>query len=225
MMPVCPVARKSASTPRREARARSPARCISCRARNRCRPSAAACRSACGRWRSGCRPAASRTSISRRPWRSATGSVRDVAKPGVHAADDVEPRFEGLEQGRDPVRAMMPPLLATPMTIARAPAAAPGPGRAGAGLVTLAPGRRTRRRTARPVPQAEGRLGEAGLGRVSQEQEIGRGEVEHSGAHGEGVAGDDAQPQKATSTARPRVRGCTGTVPMKPAIGRATCCS
>ena len=46
-----------------------------------------------------------RTSMSRRPSRSAAAlSSGERAEPPVHAGDEVEARFEALEQARDPVR-------------------------------------------------------------------------------------------------------------------------
>ena len=121
------------------------------------------------------------------------------------------------------VSAMNPPELATPMTSDWAPR-----DRASAGDELRQASRHRRpgeRKLAdatacRPVAKTESGLRVARLRRVPQKQEVGRRKIEHSGAHGQGrVHGDYAQPQKATSTARPRVRGCTGTVPMKPGLG------
>ena len=125
MIPVWPVARKSASTPRCcEARARSRARCISCRARSRCRRSAAACRVRL-------RPVATGMSGRRRAHvdqppaeplrrpraaagcrRAATCMPLTMSSPASSASTSA-----GIQ-----LRRMTPPRLATPITSARAPA-------------------------------------------------------------------------------------------------------
>ena len=123
MMPVWPVARKSASMPAlAQTRGRARARCISC-------PSAQSVPTVSSRLPLRLRPVAIgmpgggvRTSISRRPSRSAASAqLRDVGKPHVHAADEVEPGLERLDQRGKPRRRMTPPALATPITSDRAP--------------------------------------------------------------------------------------------------------
>ena len=184
MIPVWPVARKSASTPRAlEARGRSPARYISCRARNRCRPSAAACRCACGRWRSGCRPAACarRSAAGRaapRPPRSSGMSLEPACMPLTMSS----PASSASTRAGTQCRAITPPALATPITSERAPRRR-GLGRRQRGQAGGDASRRAARYSpthlsARPVAQAEGGLGIAGLGRVAEEQQIGRRQVE-----------------------------------------------
>ena len=132
--------------------------------------------------RPGCPAAASRTSISRRPSRrGALGEQRMVGEPGVHAADEVEPGVERLDQGRQPVRRDHAAAIGdADHQRARAARRGLGRGQSGRPVVTVALGRAysPTHLSGRPVAQAEGGLGIAGVGRIAEEQQIGRGQVE-----------------------------------------------
>ena len=179
MMPVWPVARKSASMPRSAKRARDRERGIFLAERavgaDGEQPLAAALQP--GRDRD-VRRAASRTSISRRPSRSrGRASSGNLGEPGVHAADDVEPGFERLDQRRQPaVGDEAAGIGDADDQRARAPCRAPRPAMSFGRPVR---DRRARQREfadaalARPVAQAERGLGIARLDRVAEKQEVG----------------------------------------------------